>query len=103
MAQHVAKQIAKFAVPKSIVIVPGLPKTRSGTKISNHRGLNIIQGKIMRRILRKIATGDFDELGDISTLSEPDVVQLIIDERNKVWQIRLKIMLQEPPNRTVLN
>ena len=57
----------------------------------------------MRRILRKIATGDFDELGDISTLSEPDVVQLIIDERNKVWQIRLKIMLQEPPNRTVLN
>ena len=32
MAQHVAKQIAKFAVPKSIVIVPGLPKTRSGTK-----------------------------------------------------------------------
>ena len=38
----------------------------------------------MRRILRKIATGDFDELGDISTLSEPDVVQLIIDERNKV-------------------
>ena len=38
----------------------------------------------MRRILRKIATGDFGELGDISTLSEPDVVQLIIDERNKV-------------------
>lgn len=38
----------------------------------------------MRRILRKIATGNFDELGDISTLSEPEVVQQIIDERNKL-------------------
>ena len=38
----------------------------------------------MRRILRKIATGHFDELGDISTLSEPEVVQQIIDERNKL-------------------
>jgi acetyl-CoA synthetase len=47
-----------------------LPKTRSG--------------KIMRRILRKIAADESDQLGDISTLADPGVVQQIIDEHNKL-------------------
>ncbi|MBL3609394.1 hypothetical protein JMM60_11395, partial [Rhodovulum sulfidophilum] len=46
---------------------PGLPKTRSG--------------KIMRRILRKIAENDFDSLGDISTLADPSVVEELVDNR----------------------
>ena len=45
-------------------IVPGLPKTRSG--------------KIMRRILRKIGSNQHDELGDVSTLADPSVVELIV-------------------------
>lgn len=65
---QVRKSIGPFAAPKKIYIVNDLPKTRSG--------------KIMRRILRKIVSGEQDQLGDISTLSNPDVVQHIID----VWQ-----------------
>jgi acetyl-CoA synthetase len=49
---------------------PGLPKTRSG--------------KIMRRILRKIAADESDQLGDISTLADPGVVKQLIDEHNKL-------------------
>ena len=52
-----------FAAPKKIYIVPDLPKTRSG--------------KIMRRIMRKIIAGEGDQLGDLSTLAEPGVVDLI--------------------------
>ncbi len=59
----VVEQIGPIARPDRILIVPGLPKTRSG--------------KIMRRILRKIAAGDHDNLGDISTLLNPDVVDQI--------------------------
>mgnify|MGYP001106158442 FL=1 len=63
---EVRKHIGPFATPDHIVVVPGLPKTRSG--------------KIMRRLLRKIATGFTDpaDLGDISTLAEPQVVEEII-------------------------
>ncbi|MCL4136040.1 UNVERIFIED_CONTAM: hypothetical protein GTU68_040140 [Idotea baltica] len=63
----VSEVIGKFAKPDKIQFVPGLPKTRSG--------------KIMRRILRKIANGtkDLNELGDITTLAEPEVVNKIID------------------------
>ncbi|MCL4142499.1 UNVERIFIED_CONTAM: hypothetical protein GTU68_043361 [Idotea baltica] len=61
----VRSNIAGYAVPESILIVPGLPKTRSG--------------KIMRRILRKIAANQESELGDISTLADPSVVQTILD------------------------
>jgi len=57
----VTKEIGPIAKPDKIQIVPGLPKTRSG--------------KIMRRILRKIASGDISNLGDISTLLNPDVVE----------------------------
>lgn len=63
-------RIAAFSVPNKWLIVTGLPKTRSG--------------KIMRRILRKIASNRYDELGDISTLAEPGVVQEIIEgHKNK--------------------
>ena len=61
--EEVAKTIGPIAKPDRIVIVSGLPKTRSG--------------KIMRRILRKLAAGEYDQLGDISTLLNPEVVEEI--------------------------
>jgi acetyl-CoA synthetase len=64
----VREQIGPFAAPDVIQWAPGLPKTRSG--------------KIMRRILRKIASNETDQLGDISTLADPSVVaQLVTDRR----------------------
>lgn len=62
---QVRKSIGPFAAPKAIYIVDDLPKTRSG--------------KIMRRILRKILSGEEDSLGDTSTLSDPSVVDKIIE------------------------
>ncbi|OGR26355.1 MAG: acetate--CoA ligase [Desulfobacterales bacterium RIFOXYA12_FULL_46_15] len=62
---HVRKEIGPIATPDIIHFAPALPKTRSG--------------KIMRRILRKIATDEFDQLGDISTLADPDVVGHLIE------------------------
>ncbi|KPW47297.1 Acetyl-coenzyme A synthetase [Pseudomonas syringae pv. tomato] len=61
----VRKEIGPIASPDFIQWAPGLPKTRSG--------------KIMRRILRKIATAEYDALGDISTLADPGVVQHLIE------------------------
>ncbi|KAK3293241.1 uncharacterized protein B0H64DRAFT_208847 [Chaetomium fimeti] len=61
---QVRRSIGPFAAPKAVFIVPDLPKTRSG--------------KIMRRILRKILAGEEDQLGDITTLSDPSVVEKII-------------------------
>ncbi|MFN8277957.1 MAG: acetate--CoA ligase [Chitinophagales bacterium] len=63
----VANRIGLFARPDKIQVVPGLPKTRSG--------------KIMRRILRKIAEGETSQLGDTTTLLDPGVVQQIVDGR----------------------
>ena len=63
----VRKEIGPFASPDLIQFSPGLPKTRSG--------------KIMRRILRKIAENEYGSLGDISTLAEPAVVEELIDNR----------------------
>ena len=63
----ISKIISPIAKPDRIQIVSGLPKTRSG--------------KIMRRILRKIAEGDFSNLGDTSTLLDPTVVDEIIRNR----------------------
>ncbi|KAJ2923712.1 hypothetical protein H1R20_g13377, partial [Candolleomyces eurysporus] len=60
---QVRKVIGPFAAPKRIYLVPDLPKTRSG--------------KIMRRIMRKIVAGEADQLGDLSTLAEPAVVEVI--------------------------
>ncbi|OJD31844.1 acetyl-coenzyme a synthetase [Diplodia corticola] len=62
---QVRKSIGPFAAPKAVFVVPDLPKTRSG--------------KIMRRILRKILAGEEDQLGDTSTLSDPSIVDKIID------------------------
>ncbi|WP_394746986.1 acetate--CoA ligase [Spongiimicrobium salis] len=66
----VSKSIGAIARPDQIQFVPGLPKTRSG--------------KIMRRILRKIAANDFENLGDTSTLLNPDVVNEIIRSKTTV-------------------
>ena len=63
----VRKQIGPIATPDIIQFAPGLPKTRSG--------------KIMRRILRKIAANEHEELGDITTLADPSVVSSIIENR----------------------
>jgi len=63
----VRKEIGPIASPDVIQWAPGLPKTRSG--------------KIMRRILRKIAANELDNLGDTSTLAEPAVVEGLIDNR----------------------
>ncbi len=63
----VRKEIGPIATPDLIQWAPGLPKTRSG--------------KIMRRILRKIAENDHSNLGDISTLAEPEVVQNLVEGR----------------------
>ncbi len=66
----VAEEIGAFARPEIIQFVPELPKTRSG--------------KIMRRILRKIAANELDNMGDISTLADPSIVErLIQDRRNR--------------------
>ena len=60
----VTKMIGAIAKPEKIKVVSGLPKTRSG--------------KIMRRILRKVAEGDFNNLGDTSTLLNPEIVDELI-------------------------
>ncbi|WP_455922512.1 acetate--CoA ligase [Pseudomonas putida] len=63
----VSREIGRFAKPDLVQWAPALPKTRSG--------------KIMRRILRKIACNETDSLGDTSTLADPNVVQGLIDQR----------------------
>ncbi|WP_277963011.1 acetate--CoA ligase [Pseudomonas sp. RIT-To-2] len=67
LQQQVSKEIGRFAKPDLIQWAPALPKTRSG--------------KIMRRILRKIACNETESLGDTSTLADPSVVQGLIDQR----------------------
>jgi acetyl-CoA synthetase len=67
LVAHVRTEIGPIAAPDHIQFAPGLPKTRSG--------------KIMRRILRKIAEDDFGALGDTSTLADPNVVQDLIENR----------------------
>jgi len=64
LAAHVRKEIGAIAVPDKIQFAPGLPKTRSG--------------KIMRRILRKIAENQSDQIGDTSTLADPGVVDALV-------------------------
>ena len=63
----VRQHIGPHASPDKIQFTPALPKTRSG--------------KIMRRVLRKIAEGDISDLGDISTLAEPGVVDSLVEGR----------------------
>lgn len=67
LIQFIREKVGPFAQPETIKWTKGLPKTRSG--------------KIMRRILRKIANKEYDDLGDISTLADPSVVQHIIEDK----------------------
>ena len=67
LCQHVRREIGPIATPDHLQWAPGLPKTRSG--------------KIMRRILRKIAEDAPDQLGDTSTLADPSVVESLVRER----------------------
>ncbi|MFV0335238.1 MAG: AMP-binding enzyme, partial [Tropicimonas sp.] len=67
LRQWVRHEIGPIATPDVIQWAPGLPKTRSG--------------KIMRRILRKIAENDYASLGDTSTLADPTVVEDLIEKR----------------------
>ena len=57
--------IGRFATPDEILMVDALPKTRSG--------------KIMRRILRNIAAGEYDDMGNVTTLADPTVVKALIE------------------------
>jgi acetyl-CoA synthetase len=66
LSLQVRKVIGPFATPKRIYLTSDLPKTRSG--------------KIMRRILRKIVNNEADQLGDISTLADPSVVEILIEK-----------------------
>ena len=67
LVAHVRKEIGPIASPGKLQFVSGLPKTRSG--------------KIMRRILRKVASGEIDQLGDTTTLADPSVVDEIVSGR----------------------
>ncbi len=70
LRQHVRKEIGPIATPDVIQWAPGLPKTRSG--------------KIMRRILRKIAANDFGDFGDTSTLADPTVVDQLVETKKQM-------------------
>ena len=67
LVQHIRKEIGPIATPDKLHFAESLPKTRSG--------------KIMRRILRKIAEGEVEALGDTSTLAEPDIVDKLVKGR----------------------
>ncbi len=67
LCQWVRKEIGAIATPDHIQWAPGLPKTRSG--------------KIMRRILRKIAANEHEALGDTSTLADPTVIDSLVKDR----------------------
>ena len=67
LVQHVRQQIGAHAAPDEIQFASGLPKTRSG--------------KIMRRILRKIASGDMSDLGDTTTLADPGVLESLLKKK----------------------
>ena len=70
LVAHVRKEIGPIATPDHILWADGLPKTRSG--------------KIMRRVLRKVAASDFSDFGDTSTLADPTVVDTLVEERKKL-------------------
>jgi acetyl-CoA synthetase len=72
LKKHVRSEIGPIATPDVINFASDLPKTRSG--------------KIMRRILRKIATDEYDQLGDVSTLSDPEVVGTLINSHKELMK-----------------
>jgi acetyl-CoA synthetase len=70
LVMHVRSEIGPIAAPDYVQFAPSLPKTRSG--------------KIMRRILRKIAENATDQLGDTTTLADPTVVESLIEEHDRL-------------------
>jgi acetyl-CoA synthetase len=74
LKEQVRHAIGPIATPDRIQIVAGLPKTRSG--------------KIMRRILRKIAAGEYEELGDITTLADPAVVEKLVEDHRRAGRAK---------------
>jgi acetyl-CoA synthetase len=70
LLSHVRKEIGPIAVPDVIQFAPALPKTRSG--------------KIMRRILRKIAENATDQIGDTTTLADPSVVEALVKDHDRL-------------------
>jgi acetyl-CoA synthetase len=74
LKEQVRHAIGPIATPDRIVIVSGLPKTRSG--------------KILRRMLRKIASGELDNLGDTTTLADPSVLDELLAQQKPVAQPR---------------
>jgi acetyl-CoA synthetase len=66
LVMEVRSGVGPFAAPDQIIVAPSLPMTRSG--------------KIMRRVLRKIVAGEADSLGDISTLADPSIVDILIEK-----------------------
>lgn len=72
LIQHIRNTIGPIATPDFIQFCPELPKTRSG--------------KIMRRILRKIASDNIDEIGDVSTLANPEIVDYLVEHRQKKFE-----------------
>jgi len=69
LKEQVRNDIGPFAAPECFLFVDGLPKTRSG--------------KIMRRILRKVSVGEYEDLGNLTTLADPEVVERIIEAHRK--------------------
>ncbi len=70
LVKHVRAEIGPIAAPDVVQFAPALPKTRSG--------------KIMRRILRKIAEDATDQIGDVTTLADPSVVEALVEEHNRL-------------------
>ena len=70
MRKHVREDISPIAAPEQILVAKGLPKTRSG--------------KVMRRILRKIASGEYSDLGNVTTLADPTVVDNLISAHREI-------------------
>jgi acetyl-CoA synthetase len=70
LKEQVRHVIGPIASPDEILVVPGLPKTRSG--------------KIMRRILRQIAAGEYEDLGNVSTLADPEIVERLIEAHREL-------------------
>ncbi len=69
LKQQVRHVIGPVAVPDVVLVVPGLPKTRSG--------------KVMRRILRRIAAGEYGDMGNVSTLADPSIVETLVELRRR--------------------
>jgi acetyl-CoA synthetase len=70
LRNHVRKDISPIAAPEQILVTRGLPKTRSG--------------KVMRRILRKIAHGEYSDLGNVTTLADPSIVDNLISAHKEI-------------------